>query len=125
MLKTQSVEVAFRLVNQEGVASSGWRQVGCLYHHQKFRFGSIQVTYFVSVECHIVGTRLDVGIAFGFKFIEFLNILFSRTPYHLNCLKCSSCKKKLTPGSLSEHEKKLYCESCYKEIFNQEVNIQF
>merc|ERR1712002_26962 len=40
-----------------------------------------------------------------------------RTPYHLVCLKCTQCSKKLIPASLNEHEKQLYCGSCYQDMF--------
>ena len=33
-----------------------------------------------------------------------------RTPFHTRCLKCSQCPKKLTPATLNEHEKQLYCK---------------
>eukprot|EP00090_Calanus_glacialis_P014120 TRINITY_DN22780_c0_g1_i3.p1 TRINITY_DN22780_c0_g1~~TRINITY_DN22780_c0_g1_i3.p1 ORF type:complete len:151 (+),score=41.96 TRINITY_DN22780_c0_g1_i3:76-528(+) len=41
-----------------------------------------------------------------------------RTPFHKACLKCSKCKKSLTPASLNEHEKKLFCPLCYEDMFN-------
>merc|ERR1711971_1150581 len=33
------------------------------------------------------------------------------------CLKCSQCPKKLTPATLNEHEKRLYCKHCYELKF--------
>ena len=49
-----------------------------------------------------------------------------RVPFHKNCLKCTECKKKLTPGNLNTHEgKKLYCQNCYNHIFLAEVVIPF
>ena len=44
-----------------------------------------------------------------------------RTPFHKTCLKCSTCKKSLTPASLNEHEKKLFCPLCYEDMFNPQV----
>merc|ERR1712032_1005834 len=40
-----------------------------------------------------------------------------RTPFHTRCLKCSQCPKKLTPATLNEHEKQLYCKHCYELKF--------
>eukprot|EP00092_Neocalanus_flemingeri_P014151 GFUD01015265.1.p2 GENE.GFUD01015265.1~~GFUD01015265.1.p2 ORF type:complete len:165 (-),score=48.34 GFUD01015265.1:16-456(-) len=40
-----------------------------------------------------------------------------RTPYHLACLMCHQCSKKLTPATLAEHDKQLYCSVCYQEMF--------
>jgi len=40
-----------------------------------------------------------------------------RTPYHIKCLKCFHCKKKLNPANLNEHEKQLYCKNCYEMKF--------
>lgn len=40
-----------------------------------------------------------------------------RTPFHKKCLKCYQCKKHLTPQTLNEHEKLLYCRGCYEEKF--------
>merc|ERR1711962_1208419 len=41
-----------------------------------------------------------------------------RTPYHTRCLKCQAkCNKKLTPATLNEHNKKLYCRNCYEDTF--------
>ena len=45
-----------------------------------------------------------------------------RTPFHIFCIKCSQCNKKLTPASINEHEKKLFCPSCYEDIFNKQVS---
>ena len=42
-----------------------------------------------------------------------------RTPFHLSCLKCGHCQKKLTPATLNEHHHKLYCPLCYEELFCQ------
>ena len=44
-----------------------------------------------------------------------------RTPYHMTCLKCLNCKKSLTPVSINEHEKKLFCPLCYEDLFNPQV----
>merc|ERR1712087_818366 len=46
-----------------------------------------------------------------------------RTPFHLSCLKCGNCQKKLTPATLNEHHHKLYCPLCYEELFCQKDNI--
>merc|ERR1712045_448144 len=46
-----------------------------------------------------------------------------RTPFHIFCLICASCGKKLTPASLNEHQHKLYCPACYEELFCQKDNI--
>jgi len=46
-----------------------------------------------------------------------------RTPFHIFCIKCSQCNKKLTPASINEHEKKLFCPSCYEDIFNKQDDI--
>merc|ERR1712156_489289 len=46
-----------------------------------------------------------------------------RTPFHLICLKCGNCQKKLTPATLNEHQHKLYCPLCYEELFCQKDNI--
>merc|ERR1711915_1015837 len=40
-----------------------------------------------------------------------------RTPYHRACLKCNKCCKRLTPSSMAEHDKMLYCDHCYQLIF--------
>merc|ERR1712228_810184 len=40
-----------------------------------------------------------------------------RTPYHKACLKCNQCCKRLTPSSMAEHDKMLYCDNCYQLIF--------
>ena len=40
-----------------------------------------------------------------------------RTPYHKACLKCQHCTKRLTPATLAEHQKTLYCNACYQDIF--------
>jgi len=37
-----------------------------------------------------------------------------RTPYHKYCLKCNECGRKLEIANLNEHEKSLYCSSCYQ-----------
>eukprot|EP00091_Calanus_sinicus_P003078 TRINITY_DN1322_c0_g1_i4.p1 TRINITY_DN1322_c0_g1~~TRINITY_DN1322_c0_g1_i4.p1 ORF type:complete len:217 (+),score=27.46 TRINITY_DN1322_c0_g1_i4:66-716(+) len=39
------------------------------------------------------------------------------TPFHKWCIKCRRCKKPLTPATLNEHMKKLYCHNCYKHVF--------
>ena len=44
-----------------------------------------------------------------------------RTPFHIQCLKCQECKKKLTPATINEHEHRLYCPTCYEDLFNQKV----
>lgn len=41
-----------------------------------------------------------------------------RKPYHKSCVKCFSCRISLNPGTLNEHEEKLYCNLCYTKIFN-------
>merc|ERR1711942_283089 len=46
-----------------------------------------------------------------------------RTPFHKKCLKCSKCQKSLTPASLNEHEKKLFCPLCYENLFNPQDDI--
>merc|ERR1712226_1664437 len=47
-----------------------------------------------------------------------------RTPYHIKCLKCYQCKKKLNPSTLNEHQKQLYCRNCYEANFvNREDDI--
>merc|ERR1711970_150006 len=46
-----------------------------------------------------------------------------RTPFHKVCLKCCKCGKNLTPGSLNEHEKKLFCPLCYEDLFNPQDSI--
>merc|ERR1712055_1081156 len=40
-----------------------------------------------------------------------------RTPYHKYCLKCNECGRKLEIANLNEHEKSLYCSSCYQVLF--------
>merc|ERR1739841_51731 len=44
-------------------------------------------------------------------------IAADRTPYHKACLKCGGCQKMLTSTSLNEHNKALYCQSCYQHQF--------
>merc|ERR1711942_471967 len=46
-----------------------------------------------------------------------------RTPFHKKCLKCSKCQKSLTPATLNEHEKKLFCPLCYENLFNPQDDI--
>ena len=48
-----------------------------------------------------------------------------RTPFHVFCLKCCNCQKKLTPASLNEHQHKLYCPVCYEELFCQKEREAF
>ena len=47
-----------------------------------------------------------------------------RTPFHTFCLKCSQCKKKLTPATINEHEHQLFCPNCYEDLFNKKVDIE-
>merc|ERR1711915_933517 len=44
-------------------------------------------------------------------------IAADRTPYHKACLKCGGCQRRLTSASLNEHNKALYCQSCYQQQF--------
>lgn len=37
--------------------------------------------------------------------------------WHRLCFKCQSCSKSLEPGRCSEHEKQIYCQSCYGRMF--------
>lgn len=37
--------------------------------------------------------------------------------FHKLCLKCVSCNALLNSGNLNEHEKKVYCTSCYRRQF--------
>lgn len=37
--------------------------------------------------------------------------------YHKLCFTCSSCRKMLDSGSISEHEDQMFCNSCYKKNF--------
>merc|ERR1711953_861268 len=46
-----------------------------------------------------------------------------RTPYHKHCLKCNECGRKLEIANLNEHEKKLYCCSCYQALFRAHSDI--
>jgi len=46
-----------------------------------------------------------------------------RTPYHKYCLKCNECGRKLDIGNLNEHEKLLYCGSCYQVLFRAHSDI--
>jgi len=46
-----------------------------------------------------------------------------RTPYHKYCLKCNECGRKLDIGNLNEHEKLLYCSSCYQVLFRAHSDI--
>merc|ERR1711990_668459 len=40
-----------------------------------------------------------------------------RTPFHIACLKCWTCQKKLTPATINEHQHRLYCPACYENLF--------
>ena len=55
-------------------------------------------------------------------------IAADRTPYHLACLKCQHCNKRLTATTLAEHEKMLYCNTCYQDIFihavTSDINVE-
>jgi len=46
-----------------------------------------------------------------------------RTPYHKFCLKCTACGRKLDMKNLNEHEKLLYCCSCYQALFQVHSDI--
>merc|ERR1712055_719601 len=46
-----------------------------------------------------------------------------RTPYHKYCLKCNECGRKLEIANLNEHEKSLYCSSCYQVLFRAHSDI--
>ena len=46
-----------------------------------------------------------------------------RTPYHTFCIKCTQCKKKLTPATINEHDHKLFCPNCYEDLFNKKVRL--
>ncbi|XP_041485260.1 cysteine-rich protein 1-like [Lytechinus variegatus] len=37
--------------------------------------------------------------------------------WHKTCLKCTSCKKTLTPGNFSDKENQPYCNPCYQKNF--------
>ncbi|XP_074660309.1 cysteine and glycine-rich protein 2-like [Tubulanus polymorphus] len=37
--------------------------------------------------------------------------------FHKLCLKCQTCNKLLTPGSIKQHQDGLYCPSCYGKDF--------
>ena len=39
--------------------------------------------------------------------------------YHINCLVCNSCNKKLDPENLSLYSDTLYCEECLQNISNR------
>ena len=34
--------------------------------------------------------------------------------YHKLCFSCSACRKLLDSGSITEHDNKMYCSSCYR-----------
>ena len=34
--------------------------------------------------------------------------------YHKLCFSCSACRKLLDSGSITEHDNKMYCNSCYR-----------
>ena len=46
-----------------------------------------------------------------------------RTPFHMSCLKCRECNKKLTPATINEQQHQLFCPLCYEELFNQKDDI--
>jgi len=37
--------------------------------------------------------------------------------YHKLCFSCSACRKLLDSGSITEHDGKMYCNSCYRKNF--------
>ena len=39
--------------------------------------------------------------------------------YHKLCFSCSACRKLLDPGSITEHDNKMYCNSCYRSDWQQ------
>ena len=36
--------------------------------------------------------------------------------YHKLCFSCSACRKLLDSGSITEHDNKMYCNSCYRSV---------
>ena len=36
--------------------------------------------------------------------------------YHKLCFSCSACRKLLDSGSITEHDGKMYCNSCYRSV---------
>ena len=38
--------------------------------------------------------------------------------YHKLCFKCSACGKLLDSGSITEHDNKMFCNSCYRSVTN-------
>merc|ERR1711934_217808 len=46
-----------------------------------------------------------------------------RTPYHKYCLKCNECGRKLEIANMNEHEKLLFCGSCYQVLFRAHSDI--
>lgn len=40
-------------------------------------------------------------------------LYFEKKPYHVNCMRCTTCKKKMGPDKCALHEDKLYCRRCY------------
>ena len=34
--------------------------------------------------------------------------------YHKLCFSCSLCRKLLDPGSITEHDGQMFCNSCYR-----------
>jgi len=40
-----------------------------------------------------------------------------RRPFHKACVKCSECSKRLSPATINEHNTKLFCNSCYENIY--------
>lgn len=48
-------------------------------------------------------------------FAESVTALSKR--FHQACLKCTSCSKRLEPGTFCDKDEELYCKSCYTKNF--------
>ena len=46
-----------------------------------------------------------------------------RRPHHKQCVKCVHCSKRLSAATLNEHTGKLYCNTCYANIFMPQVDL--